>query len=333
MGASGDSQRLRVVMFNAMSQEIAAFEHQLKSTLDANLLDIAFVSSRLNFNTATLASGARVISLFTTDYVDVQMLTLLHRLGVELITLRYAGVSPVDVEKAAQLGIRIVNTPAHAHVSIAEYIIALMLCLNRKVHVGSNRVRDGNFRLDGLMGIGLENLTVGIIGTGDIGLHVARILRGFSCNILAFDLVESQKVKDLGISYVSESTILSLSDILTLHASLLQDTRHLINSEMLSRCKVGVRIITTGVEGLIDTRAAIDALRSGKMGGLAMDVFEDECNMFSKDCTQQQTNDFQLLQSMPNALITRHQSMLTKDAVEGVVRATVKTLLQFRAGK
>lgn len=334
MGSSEDTQRLRVVMFSAMSQEITAFKHQLKSAPDAHLLDIVFVSAQLDRDTATLASGARAVSLFATDHADSQMLTNLRRLGVELIALRYAGVSSVDLEKAAQVGILVAKTPSHAHTAIAEYTIALILCLNRKVHVGSNKVRDGNLNLHGLMGIDVASSTVGILGTGKVGRHVARILKGFGCKILAYDMIESQEIIDLGVKYVNMNTILSLSDILTLHAPLLPATHHMINADTLSRCKSGVRIINTSRGGLLDIRAAIGALRSGQMGGLAMDVYEGEANLFFKDRTGEQVDeDFQLLRSMPNVLITGHQSTLTQNAVDEVARTTVRTLLQFRAGK
>lgn len=334
MGSSEGSHRLRVVMFSTTSQEVATFKDELKSIPDAEYLDVCFVSCRLDTDTATIASGARVVSLSATDYADSDMLTLLHHLGVKLIALRYAGASSVDVEKAAQLGIVVTRTPAHAYDSIAEYTVALMLCVSKKVHIGSDRVRHGNFSLEGLVGIDLANSTVGIVGTGDIGCRVAHILRGFRCKILAYDVLRSHEIENLGISYVNLNTILSSSDILTLHAPVFHDMHHLVGADMLSKCKVGVYIISTSVGGLIDVRAAIDALGSGKVGGLAMDIFEGGAKLISGDCKGRQLDeDIELLRSMPNVLITRNQSMLTKDAVEEVARATVKTLLQFRVGQ
>lgn len=334
MSSSEQPQPLRVITFSAMRYEIAAFQHLLRSIPDAQRLDIVFVSSRLNRSTVSLANGARAVSLFVTDTADAQMLVRLHRLGVKLIALRYPGVSSVDVDKATQLGIVVTRTFPHAHTSIAEYTIALMTSLNRKVHIGSNRLRDGIMSLDGLMGFSISGSTVGIIGTGKVGRHVARLLKGFGCDILAYDALASEQVQDLGIQYVTFRTLLSSSDIITVHAPLLPSTYHLIGPHTLSECKKGVHIINTSRGGLIDTSAVIEALRSGQVGGLALDVYEGEADLFFEDHTGEQIDlEFQKLRSMPNVLITGHQSALTRNAIHDVVLATVTTLLQFHAGE
>lgn len=334
MGIAEDSQRLRVIMFSAVRHEINAFQHHLESAPDAHLLDIVFVSAQLDRNTATLANGARAVSLFATDHADTQMLGCFHRMGIQLIALRYAGVSSVDLDKAAELGIHVARTPAHAHTAIAEYTVALMLSLNRKVHIGSNRLRDGNLSLHGLVGFNISSSTVGIIGTGKVGHHVARLLKGFGCKILAYDIIKNEEVIKLGVKYVSLRALLSSSDMLTLHAPLLPSTYHMIDKQMISQCKRGIYIINTSRGGLIDMSAAIEALRSGHIGGLAVDVYEGEVNLFFKDHTGEQMDaNFQILRSMSNVLITGHQSALTKNAIHDVARATVTTLLQFRAGK
>lgn len=326
--------RLRVIMFSAMPHEVAAFEHEMQRTPEARILDLVCVSSQLETSTASLAAGARAVCLFATDQADAHILDRLQVMGVELLTLRYAGVSSVDLIRATALGIRVAPAPAHAPTSIAEYTVALMLSLNRKVHVASNRVRDGNMTTHGLVGFDMRGKTVGIIGTGKVGRIVGQILRGFGCRLLAFDMMESPEVIELGAKYVPMNTLLASSDILSLHAPLVPGTHHIIGRNTLPRCKTGVHVINTSRGGLIDIKAAIDALRSGQMGGLAIDVYEGEASLFFRDHTGNQTDpDFQLLRSMPNVLITGHQAALTTNALAAVARATVKTLLQFHRGE
>lgn len=334
MSSCRDPQRLRVIVFSAMRYEIAAFKHYLDSIPKAHRLDLVYLSSQLDSNTVTLTNGAHAVSLFATDYADATMLVSLRRMGVRLIALRYPGASSIDLDKAAQLGILVTRTSPHAHTPIAEYTLALMLSLGRKVHIGNNRLRDGNMSLDGLMGFSISNSTVGIIGTGRVGRRVAHLLKGFGCNILAYDFLESQEIVDIGVEYVALRTLLSSSDILTLHAPLLPSTYHLIDHDTLSTCKTGVYIINTCRGGLIDTSAIIDALRSGQVGGLALDAYEGETDLFFNDHTGEQIDlQFQTLRSMPNVLITGHQSALTKNAIHDMARVTVTTLLQFYAGE
>eukprot|EP00177_Eucheuma_denticulatum_P004419 GFKZ01008022.1.p1 GENE.GFKZ01008022.1~~GFKZ01008022.1.p1 ORF type:complete len:354 (+),score=36.40 GFKZ01008022.1:511-1572(+) len=334
MGTDQDGPpRLRVIMFSAMRHEITAFEKQLAST-DSHRIDLVFVPAQLDRNTVSLAQGARAICLFPTDHVDAHLLGQLRTLGVQLIALRSPGVSSVDIAKAAQLDIQVARIPTHPHTSIAEYTIALMLALNRKVHLAANKVREGNMSLQGLVGFELSGATVGVVGTGKVGRLVAKILRGFDCKVLACDVIELEEVNKLGVHYVSMGTILESSDIISLHAPLVPGTYHMIDGETLPRCKKGVHIINTSRGGLIDIRATVNALRSGQIGGLAMDVYEGEAGLFFKDHTGDQVDeDFQILRSMSNVLITGHLSALTTKAVESMACATVKTLLQFLAGE
>lgn len=326
--------RLRVIMFGAMDHEVAAFDNELHNDPATTVLDIVYVSAQLDKSTATLATGAKAVCLFATDFADAHILRTLHALGVRLITLRYAGVPSLDLVTASELRIRVAPAPAHAPTSIAEYTVLLMLALNRRVHIATHRVRDGNMALQGLVGFDMRGKTVGIIGTGKVGRLVVRLLSSFGCKLLAFDMIESQEVIDLGARYVSMNTLLSKSDIISLHAPLVPGTTHMIGRHTIPLCKTGVHIVNTSRGALIDAKAVIDALRSGQIGGLALDSYEGEDNLFFRDHTGLQTDpDFQLLKSMPNVMITGHQAALTTNALASVAKATVKTLLQFHNGE
>jgi D-lactate dehydrogenase len=318
---------------SAMPFEVAAFEEALSSAPGANVLDFIFISSRLDAMTALLAQGAEAVCLFVRDTADAHVMRTLSSVGVRLIALRCAGVASVDLRHAAEIGIRVARTPHHAPTSIAEYTVSMIMALNRKIHIAHNRVRDGNLSLNGLVGFDMLGKTVGIIGTGKVGRSSARILAGFGCNVLAYDIIESEEVITVGGRYVSMAKLFASSDIILLHAPLLPATHHIISDESISRCKKGVMIVNTSRGGLIDVRAAIDGLRSGQIGALGMDVYEGEAGLFFRDNTGEMLDpDFQVLQSMPNVIITGHQSTLTESALEAVANATVRTLLQFRAG-
>ena len=336
MGASqASTDQLRVIMYSAMQYEEAAFKEVLRndSAWD-EVFDIVFVSARLDGGTVSLAKGARAICLFASDRADAQLLKRLRNDGVELIVTRYAGVSCVDVAMAEKLGFKIARTPAHAPTSIAEYTIALMLALIRKIHAACNRVRDGNLSLHGLVGFDISEKTVGIIGTGKVGQIVTRILTAFGCRVLAFDMKQSQEVMDMGGTYVSLEDLLRNSDILTLHAPLVRGTHHLIGRKTIPRCKTGVHIVNTAGGGLIDVKAVIEGLRVGQIGGLAIDVYEGESSVFFRDHTGEVVDfDIQILKSMPNVLITCRQAGLTTNALGVAARATVKTLQQFHRGE
>lgn len=332
--AARQSQRLRVIMFGARQYEVAAFRNEMKLSPETQLLDIVFVSAPLDKSTATLAAGAKAVSLFANDYADAAILQILHASGVELITLRYAGVPAVDRNKVASLKMRLAPAPAHAPTSIAEYTVLLILSLNRKVHLAYNRVREGNMTMQGLVGFDMKGKVVGLIGTGKVGTTVARILSGFGCNVIAFDMIESPDIKHMGIKYVSINTLLATSDIISLHAPLVSGTRHMIGAHSLPLCKRGVLLINTSRGALLDVKAVIPALQAGQVGGLALDSFEGEADLFFRDHTGVQTNpDFQLLRSMPNVLITGHQAALTTNALASVAKATLKTLVQFAKGE
>jgi D-lactate dehydrogenase len=316
-----------------MPYEVTAFQEALCSAPGADVLDFVYIASRLDAMTALLAQGAGAVCLFVRDIADAHVMRTLASVGVRLIALRCAGVASVDLRRAAEIGIRVARTPHHAPTSIAEYALSMIMALNRKIHIAHNRVRDGNLSLNGLVGFDMDGKTVGIIGTGKVGRASAKILAGFGCNVQAYDIIESEDVIGVGGRYVSMAKLFATSDIILLHAPLLPATHHIISDESISRCKKGVMMINTSRGGLIDVRATIDGLRSGQVGALGMDVYEGEAGLFFRDNTGEMLDpDFQVLQSMPNVIITGHQSTLTESALEAVANATVRTLLQFHAG-
>lgn len=327
--------RMRVVLFSATTYEISAFERQLKEAphLSASL-DVVYVPTQLERGTVSLTSGAESVCLCATDYADSQLMQALYRYGVRLIVLRYVGYSNVDVDSARQLGIIVANAPPYAATSIAEYTVTLMLALNRKVHIANNRVRDGNFTTDGLIGFDISGRTVGIIGTNKVGEIVTRIMRGFGCRVLAYDMTESQEVIGNGGRYVSLRRLLASSDILSIHAPLVSGTYHMIRTDTLAWCKRGVHIINTSRGGLIDVKAIIDALCTGQVGGFAMDIHGGEYSVFYRDLVNDSGDpDFRLLKSLPNVLITGHQAPMTTNGLATVAKCTIKTLSQFQNGE
>lgn len=326
---------LRVVMFSTMSYEVKTFEDVMRDIPDAeSTLSLMFVSARLDRTTASMVSGARAVCLFTNDLPDDHILEIFSRAGVELIALRYPGESMIDVGRAALKGIKVTRSPSHSPTSIAEYAVSLMLALNRKVHIANQRVLTGSFNLEGLVGFNVADKTVGIVGTGQVGRIVARIMRGFNCRVLAYDMIESEEVEKCGGKYVSMKKLLINSDIISLHAPLVPGTHHMIGSETLQLCKRGVHIINTARGGLIDIRAVAEALQFGQVGGLAMDAYEGENGLFYREQGGNITDwNFQLLKCMPNVIITGHQAALTTNALAAMATWTIKTLLQFHRGE
>ncbi|CAN8062814.1 unnamed protein product [Agarophyton chilense] len=324
---------LRFMLFSALPYEIEAFQSEIKLAGASGFIEMIPIQSALEDATASLALGAQVVCLFATDRVHKNMLLALKACGVEVLAFRYSGVRAFLDEFAFEVGIRIARPPAHSPTSVAEYTISLLMTLNRRIHIAHNRVRDGNFRLHGLMGFELSGKTVGIIGTGQVGRRVAQILSGFGCRILAFDLIESKEVLANGGRYVSLKKLLESSHILSLHAPLMAATRHMISAKALESCKRGVLIVNTARGALVDISAVIDGLRSGQVGGLAMDVYEGETSMFFRDQTGDVVDmNLQVLKSMPNVLLTGHQSALTREAITSVARNLVRCLIQFRMG-
>jgi D-lactate dehydrogenase len=249
-----------------------------------------------------------------------------------MIALRCAGYNNVDLTAANELGIPVARVPGYSPQAVAEHTVALILALDRKIYRAYRQVREGNFSLEGLVGFNLHGKTVGLIGTGRIGTAVAKILgAGFGCKLLGYDLEPNQACQDLGLTYASLTEVVANSDVLSLHAPLLPATTHLIDAKTIGLMKEGVMLINTSRGGLIDTRAVIDAVKSGKIGYLGLDVYEEETELFFNDRSLEIIPDdvFARLLTLPNVVITGHQGFLTKEALEDIAQTTLDNILEF----
>ena len=292
---------------------------------------LTFLEPRLTAVSAPLAGDATAVCAFVNDQLDRATLSILAGTGVRLIALRCAGFNNVDLAAAAELGIAVGRVPAYSPYAVAEHTIALILSLNRKIHRAYARVREGNFALAGLLGFDLRGRTAGIVGTGQIGMAVARILAGFGCQILAHDPAQNPELERLGGSYAPIGDLLSRSDIVTLHCPLTPGTRHLIDAGAVARMKPGVMLINTGRGALVDTEAAIAGLKSGAIGYLGLDVYEEESDLFFENLSDQIIQDdvFARLLTFPNVLITGHQAFFTAEALSAIAAATIENITRF----
>ncbi|MEZ6130412.1 MAG: 2-hydroxyacid dehydrogenase [Planctomycetaceae bacterium] len=295
-----------------------------------------FHEFRLRAETASAAVGAQAVCIFVNDHADRLCLEQLALPGVKLIALRCAGHNNVDLEAAEELGLAVVRVPAYSPHAVAEHTVGLLLTLNRKIHRAYNRVRELNFSLSGLVGFDLCGRTVGIIGTGKIGRITAQIFRGFEANVLAYDPFPSTDWAATNrITYTDMNRLLGESDILSLHLPLMPETLHLLNEQTMARTKRGVFIINTSRGGLIDTTALIAALKSGHIGGVALDVYEEEEEIFFQDLSGQVLLDDELshLLMFPNVLVTSHQAFLTHEALSEIARVTTTNILRLETGE
>lgn len=293
--------------------------------------ELVFFESHLSEETRRMVAGFPVVCVFVNDTLDNRVLETLAAEGTHLIALRCAGFNNVDIQSASALGIRVVRVPAYSPHSVAEHTVALMLTLNRRLHQAYNRVRNGNFTLQGLLGFEMRNKTVGIIGTGRIGTAVAQILRGFGCRLLAYDLQPNSTCTQLGVEYVPLETLYGESDIITLHCPLNPQTHRLIDDAAVERMKQGVMLINTSRGAVIDTRAVIVGLKSSRIGYLGLDVYEQEGDLFFQDLTGQVIQDdlFVRLLTFPNVLITGHQGFFTAEALSSIAQTTLRNITEF----
>ena len=290
--------------------------------------ELVFLEPRVVAETAGLAAGAGGVCVFVNDRVDAAALEHLAGGGTRVVALRCAGFNNVDLAAAGRLNIRVVRVPAYSPHSVAEHTAGLILTLNRKIHRAYARVREGNFALDGLLGFDLHGRTVGVIGTGQIGAVFARIMAGFGCRLLGFDVRPNGACEALGMAYVPLEELLSQSDIISLHCPLTPDTHHLINAHTIAQLKPGAMLINTSRGAVIDTRAAIAGLKSGRIGSLGLDVYEEEADYFFEDLSERVIADDVLarLLTFPNVVITGHQAFFTREALEGIARTTLQNI-------
>ncbi|MBV5328047.1 MAG: 2-hydroxyacid dehydrogenase [Chlorobium sp.] len=311
---------------------------------DREFLDAANISAghqlnyfdvRLEAETVPLAAGSEAVCVLTNDTANAVVLKALAAGGIRLMALRGTGFNNVDLEAAAQYGIKVVRVITYSPYSVAEHAAALLQTLNRKIHRAYNRTRDSNFAIDGLMGFDLHGKTVAVIGTGKIGRVFSRIMLGFGCKVLGHDITHSLDFEALGARYGDLGEIGTKADIISLHCPLTPETQHLVNAEMLAHLKRGTLMINTSRGGLIDTVAAIEALKSGQLGGLGLDVYEQEADLFFRDLSSTVITDdvFERLLSFPNVIVTGHMAFFTREAITTICETTINSLNEFAGGK
>ena len=295
-----------------------------------------FLDFRLSRETAPLAQGAQAVCVFVNDQMDRPCLELLAAQGVKLVALRCTGFNNIDLPAAKALNLTVTRVPVYSPYAVAEYAVSLLLTLNRKTHRAFNRVRELNFSLNGLVGFDLHSKTAGIVGTGKIGRVVAEILRGFGMKVLAYDPFPNRDwAARQGVEYVDAVTLSGHSDVISLHVPLTPETNYIIRRETLGLMKPGAILINVSRGALIDTTALIEALKSGHLGGVALDVYEEEEGIFYEDLSSQVLHDDELarLLTFPNVLITSHQAFLTREALTDIARTTVANLDALAAGQ
>jgi D-lactate dehydrogenase len=322
---------MHVAVFSTKAYDQAS----LQSANAAHGHALTFFEPRLTPETCALAQGFPAICAFVNDQLDAAVLGRLAQQQTRLIALRCAGFNHVDLTAAHDLGVTVARVPAYSPHAVAEHTVGLILTLNRKMHRAYARVRDGNFSLEGLLGFDLYQRTVGIVGTGKIGAIVARILHGFGCDLLAHDLLPNPACTALGVRYVPLAEIYARADIITLHAPLTPDTHYLINASALAQMRTGVMLINTSRGALLDTRAVIDGLKTGTIGYLGLDVYEEEADLFFEDLSHQVIQDdvFARLLTFPNVLITGHQAFFTAEALQNIATTTLANITAFERGE
>lgn len=293
--------------------------------------ELEFFDFSLNELTAKMAEYANVVCIFVNDDGSRKVLEKLAELGVKTIALRCAGFNNIDLEAAKELGLNVVRVPAYSPEAVAEHTVGLMLTLNRHIHRAYQRTREANFSLEGLIGFNMYGRTVGVIGTGKIGIAVMRILKGFGMNILAFDPFKNPLVDELGTKYVELDELYAKSQVITLHCPATPENYHLLDAKAFSKMRDGVMIINTSRGSLIDSPAAIEALKQRRIGALGMDVYENERELFFEDKSNEVILDdvFRRLSSCHNVLLTGHQAFLTEEALMSIADVTLDNIYQL----
>lgn len=278
-----------------------------------------------------IEDGTPVVCVFVNDKLTAPVIEGLAKKGVQLIALRCAGFNNVDLEAARKNQVKVCRVPAYSPEAVAEHAVAMLLTLNRKTHKAYNRVREQNFSLNGLLGFNLSGKTVGVIGTGKIGAAFCNIMLGFNCTILAYDMVENESLRLRGVQYVSQEEVWSAADIVSLHCPLTEENKHLIDKTTISRMKKGVTIINTSRGALLETNDVIEALKTGQVAYLGIDVYEQEERLFFKDLSGTIIEDdtIQRLISFPNVLVTGHQAFFTEEALSQIAETTLNSIQQL----
>ncbi|AVR45158.1 hydroxyacid dehydrogenase [Christiangramia fulva] len=322
---------MKIAVFSTKTYDQEYFE-RYKTNTDT---EFVYFETALNHHTANLTSGFEGVCVFVNDKVDEDTIQVLAQNGIKLIALRCAGFNNVDIKAAKERQIKVVRVPAYSPEAVAEHAVALILTLNRKTHKAYNRIREGNFSLNRLIGFNLHGKTVGVIGTGKIGATFCNIMKGFGCKVMAYDKYESDELKSSGIEYKALEEVFKEADIISLHCPLTPETKHIINTRSLSLMKDGIMIINTSRGALINTADIIEGLSSRKVGYLGIDVYEQEETIFYKDLSESIIPDDLILRliSFPNVLITSHQAYFTKEAMEQITKTTLTNIEDFKEGK
>jgi D-lactate dehydrogenase len=321
---------MKVAIFSTHSYDRDFFEKFNKS----EKTQLTYFETSLNRDTANLSRDFEAVCIFVNDKIDAKTAHILSKNGVKLIVLRCAGFNNIDLEAAEKYHLKILRVPAYSPNAIAEHAVALILTLNRKTHKAYNRIRENNFSLDNLTGFNLAGKTVGVIGTGRIGMTFCKIMSGFGCKVIAFDTIKSDEVIEMGSEYKTLNEIWEYSDIISLHCPLTPETHHLINENTFEKMKHGVMLINTSRGAVINTKDAINALKNGKLGYLGIDVYEQEEHLFFRDLSESIVQDDTIirLMSFPNVLITAHQGFFTNEALEQITTITLKNIEDFEKG-
>ncbi|MCW3080780.1 2-hydroxyacid dehydrogenase [Segetibacter sp.] len=287
-----------------------------------------FLEAGLDEKTVDLVKKSVAVCVFVNDKVNRKVIECLALNGVKVIALRCAGFNNVDLAAAKENNISVCRVPAYSPQAVAEHAVAMILTLNRKTHKAYNRIREQNFSLNGLLGFDLHGKTVGVIGTGNIGRAFCKIMIGFGCNVVAFDLIANREVEALGVRYMPLMDVLAASHIISLHSPLNDQTHNLVNVDTIAMMKTGVMLINTSRGGLVDTKAVIDGLKSGKLGYVGIDVYEQEEKLFFRDLSAGIILDdvISRLISFPNVLITSHQGFFTDEALTKIAVVTLSNI-------
>lgn len=321
-------KRLKVLIYDTHSFEKENFCSQNESYHH----ELNFFEGKLNEKTVDLAKGFPCICPFVNDKINREIIQKLSQNGTKLIALRSAGFNHVDLNAAQEFSMKVVRVPEYSPYSVAEHAVGLLLALNRKIYKAYNRVRDGNFSLEGLVGFDLHGKSIGVIGTGKIGKVFIDIMKGFGCYILAYDLIPDAKfMEDPSVKYVTLDEVFKSSDVISLHLPLSRNNLHFIDQSAIDKMKTGVILINTSRGKLIDTQALIKGLKSGRLGGAGLDVYEEEENYFFSDHSNDILSDDQLarLMTFPNVLLTSHQGFLTREALSNIAQITLQNIKDF----
>ncbi|CEL95650.1 unnamed protein product [Vitrella brassicaformis CCMP3155] len=326
---SSATSTCKVAVFSAKAYDNASFTQQL--SLLGHKIELEFFEPRLTPATVGLAKGFNVVCVFINDTVNEEVLKELDKLGIRQVALRCAGFNNVDLVAAEKWKITVCRVPAYSPYAVAEHAVGLMICLNRNLHRAFSRVRDGNFSINGLLGMDFHGKTFGFIGTGKIGFLTARICSGFGCTILGCDPYKNADFEKLGGKYVEMDELLATSDVISLHCPLTPESHHLINEKTIAKLKPGAVIVNTSRGPLIHSKDIIKGLKSGKVGGLAIDVYEDEADIFFEDLSSEVLQDDTIarLLTFPNVMITAHQAFFTKEALEAIAKVTIGNIASF----